>query len=185
MVLAAPRDGDELADLLKTALEHDQGPFAIRYPKDSSLAWSPAREPRALPIGSWTELARGEGVAVLAVGSMVGLAQRVLDRLAEGGLSLGLVNCRFVKPLDDDLLSSLARRYAALVTLEEGVLCGGFGSAVYEGLRQSGPRLPRLLHLGLPDRYIEHGTREQQLQQAGLGAAQIEDRLRELWRSLE
>jgi len=184
MTVAAPRHGDELADLLATGLAHEAGPFAIRYPKEASQIWNPARQPLPLRLGSWAELARGERLGVLAVGAPVAVLERVVERLGGEGMPIGLVNCRFVKPLDAELLTSLARRYAALVTVEEGVLSGGFGTAVYEALLESGVRMPRLVHLGLPDRFVEHASRDQQLAEVGLSAPRLEDRLRSVWREL-
>ncbi len=185
MVVAAPRDGDELADLLVTALKHDCGPFAIRYPKAACGRWDASRMPQPLKLGSWQELARGERLAVLATGAPVASLQGVVERLASEGLPVGLVNCRFVKPLDEELLASLARRYAVLVTVEENVLSGGFGSAVREALQENETGLPRLVTLGLPDQFIRHGSREQLLAEVGLAPAQIERCLRDLWREQE
>jgi 1-deoxy-D-xylulose-5-phosphate synthase len=180
MCVAAPRDGDELADLMATALTHEAGPFAIRYPKDSSGSFHPERLPQPLPLGSWVELARGEGVVALGVGAPVAALERAVGRLREEGTPVGLVNCRFVKPLDLELLASLARRYAALVTVEENTVCGGFGSAVHEGLLQLGVKPPRLVHAGVPDRFIAHAGREQQLAEAGLAPARLQEMLRAL-----
>jgi 1-deoxy-D-xylulose-5-phosphate synthase len=183
MCVAAPRDGDELADLMATALAHEAGPFAIRYPKDSSIAFDPGRAPQALRLGSWAELRRGEAVAALGTGAPVAALERAAQRLSEEGMRVGVINCRFVKPLDLELLASLARRYAVLVTVEENTLCGGFGSAVHEGLLQLGlSSPPRLVHLGVPDRFIAHAGREQQLAEAGLAPAQLQQTLRSLAR---
>jgi 1-deoxy-D-xylulose-5-phosphate synthase len=184
MCVAAPRDGDELADLIVTALAHESGPFAIRYPKDTSRVFHPDRVPQPLRPGSWVELERGEGVAVLGTGAPVAALERAAARLREEGLHVGLVNCRFVKPLDLELLASLARRHAVLVTVEENTLCGGFGSAVHEGLLQLGVKPPRLVQVGVPDRFIAHAGREQQLAEAGLAPAQLVERLRALAREV-
>ena len=182
MVVAAPRDGNELADLLATAFAHTEGPFAIRYPKASSVNWEQDRQPEPLALGSWSELRRGEQLAVLATGAPVAVLEAVADQLADEGMSLGVVNCRFIKPLDRDLLASLARRYRTLVTVEEGTIHGGLGNAVQETLRQLGERRPELLTLGLPDRFVTHGSREQLLSEVGLSPTQLEQRLRSLWR---
>jgi 1-deoxy-D-xylulose-5-phosphate synthase len=184
MCVAAPRDGDELADLMATALSHDAGPFAIRYPKDTSLAFHPERAPQPLRLGSWVEIRRGEGVAALGTGAPVAALERAAGRLSEEGTEVGVVNCRFVKPLDLELLASVARRYAVLVTVEENTLCGGFGSAVHEGLLRLGVGPPRLVHLGVPDRFIAHAGRDQQLAEAGLAPAQLQETLRALTREI-
>jgi 1-deoxy-D-xylulose-5-phosphate synthase len=185
MVVTAPRDGEELADLLATALSQAEGPFAIRYPKASCVRWDESQPPQPLPIGSWSELRRGERLGVLATGAPVAALETVADRLADEGVRIGVVNCRFVKPLDRELLASLARRYRLLVTVEEGVLHGGFGSAVQETLRQLGERRVELQAVGLPDRFVTHGSREQLFTEVGFSSAQLEQRLRALWRELE
>jgi 1-deoxy-D-xylulose-5-phosphate synthase len=178
MVVAAPRDGDDLRDLLETALEHREGPFAIRYPRGSSPT-VPGRQPRALPLGSWETLEEGEGrVALLAVGAMVTTALGAARLLRERGLAPTVVNARFVKPLDEGLLERLAEGHELLVTLEENVLAGGFGDAVSESLQRDGtaPRA-RLLGLGLPDRFVTHGSRAELLEEIGLSDGQVADRI--------
>ena len=174
MVVAAPRDADELADLLETAHGYADGPFAIRYPRDSSPG-PRTRAPRVLPVGSW-ELLRESGwdVALLAVGAMVGTAQKVADGLVAKGYGATVVNARFVKPLDLELLRTVAGKARLAVTLEEGTLRGGFGSAVHEASVEAGLGLSaRLAHFGLPDRFLTHGSRGRLLEDAGLAPAQV------------
>jgi 1-deoxy-D-xylulose-5-phosphate synthase len=174
MVVAAPRDADELNDLLETALEYRDGPFAFRYPRGSSPR--PAtRAPRVLPIGSWEQLREGDGsVALVAVGSMVPIAERAAVLLGERGVRPAVVNGRFVKPADGAMLDRLARDCRVLVTLEDNVLTGGFGSGVDEHFRRPGaPVPPRLIHLGLPDRFVSHGTQAELLEEVGLSPQRI------------
>jgi 1-deoxy-D-xylulose-5-phosphate synthase len=168
MVVSAARDADQLADLLETGLGHD-GPFAVRYPRDASP--TPAsRAPRALPIGSWEVLHEGSwDVALVGVGTMVGIAEDAAERLRAAGLDPAVVDARFVKPLDLDMLRTLDRRCGLVVTIEEGCLPGGFGSAVVEACLAEGLELPsRLMTLGLPDRFIAHGSRTRLLADVGL-----------------
>jgi 1-deoxy-D-xylulose-5-phosphate synthase len=169
MVVSAPRDGNELRDLLWTGLHHDAGPFALRYPRGNvPEGHDPAREPRRLPIGSWEVLAEGDDVALLAVGSMVGGALEAADLLGCEGLSSAVVSCRFVKPMDVELLRDLRNRCRVLVTLEESSLAGGFGDGVLEELEREGLRLDGVIRMGLPDRFVTHGSRERLLDEVGL-----------------
>jgi 1-deoxy-D-xylulose-5-phosphate synthase len=177
-VVAAPKDGVELRNLLYTAVKQTDFPFAIRYPKDACPADPSGIPMERIPIGSWEELEAGEEVAILAVGTMVASAREAAAILREQGIRVGVVNCRFVKPVDDALLADLGSRHRVLVTVEENVLRGGFGVGVYERLSEMGGVMPHLLHLGFPDRFVEHGSRQQLLRDLGLWPEQIADRVR-------
>jgi 1-deoxy-D-xylulose-5-phosphate synthase len=179
-VIAAPKDGDELCDLLQTAIDQEAYPFAIRYPKRSSRVLTPGRPHRTLPIGSWEVLEEGDEACLLAVGAMVETALGVRELLGGDGARIGVVNCRFVKPLDTVLLKALAARYPVLVTLEENTLRGGFGSGVHEFLAETGVAAGALHHLGIPDRFVTHGSPAQLLGEVGLSAESIADRMRAL-----
>jgi 1-deoxy-D-xylulose-5-phosphate synthase len=165
VVLAAPSGAQELADLLHTALAHD-GPFVIRYPR-SEAPGAAERDPEVLPLGAWEVVRTGEHATILAVGSEVGEALRASDILTEFHLSVGVVNCRFVKPLDTGLLHSLAASGRLLVTAEDNVLAGGFGAAVAEELADAGIAA-RLVRAGIGDRFVEHGSRVELLGEEGL-----------------
>ncbi len=162
MVVMAPSDGNELRDMLQTGLMHD-GPAAVRYPRCPIPAPLADRAPQAIPMGT-AELRRiGSGkVAILAFGTLLASA---LDVAAD--IDATVVNMRFVKPLDESILLEIARRHELIVTLEENSLAGGAGSAVQECLARRHVQVP-LLQLGLPDRFIEHGTRDEALRDAGL-----------------
>ncbi|MFQ5669943.1 MAG: 1-deoxy-D-xylulose-5-phosphate synthase [Acidobacteriota bacterium] len=175
MVVCAPKDANELRDLLETAIQYQDGPFAIRYPKAAPRRTPPERPARALRLGTWEELRRGGNIALLAVGSMVETAEDVADLLAGSGTQVGVVNCRFVKPLDGAMLADLGRRYRHLVTLEENVLQGGFGSHVAEWFAASGSPAPWIHHRGIPDRFVTHGPRGRLLEEVGLDAASTRD----------
>ncbi|NOZ07817.1 MAG: 1-deoxy-D-xylulose-5-phosphate synthase, partial [FCB group bacterium] len=132
MIVTAPRNGDELRDLVATALSLDKA-FSIRYPKATSEKFTPGQEPEILPIGSWEVLNKGEEIALLATGSMVGIGLNAMDDLTkELGFAPTLVNARFIKPMDEELLTDLSRDHRYLLTVEEGILAGGFGSGVLE-----------------------------------------------------
>ncbi|MEE8112299.1 MAG: 1-deoxy-D-xylulose-5-phosphate synthase, partial [Acidobacteriota bacterium] len=167
-VVSAPKDGDELRDLLATALTQNEHPFFIRYPKESCGTLTENRRPQPMPIGSWEVLADGESLALLAVGSMVRVCQGVIKDLRAQGIVAGLVNCRFVKPVDRECLRQLQGKYPLLVTVEENAISGGFGHGVYQALQAIGGSMPKLFHRGIPDRFICHGTRQEVLDLVGL-----------------
>ena len=155
MVLMAPKDEDELADMMKTALDVP-GPSAIRYPRGAVVGVQRKPEPVSLPIGKAEVLADGSDVAILGLGSMTAMAQQLAAKLERDGYSAAVINPRFVKPIDREMLESFARRVAAFVTFEDHVKMGGFGSAVLEALEEMGCDVP-VVRIGWPDQFIEHG----------------------------
>ncbi len=168
----APKDEAELVEMLWTALTIN-GPVAIRYPRGAGEGVSLPARPQALPVGQAEMLRAGVDLAILAVGSMVYPAIEAAKALSTQGVEAAVINARFVKPLDGDLLKSLALNFNRLVTVEEGVLAGGFGSAVLELLEARGLTYVTLKRLGLPDEFIEHGDRSLFLKQYNLDAAGI------------
>jgi 1-deoxy-D-xylulose-5-phosphate synthase len=157
IVLMAPRDEAMLTRMLRTALSYDGGPVALRYPRGEGVGVPMPRTVTPIEIGRGEILREGDRVAVVGYGSGVQKALEAADLLAEGGLDVTVADARFAKPLDEDLLGALAAEHELLVTVEEGVLAGGFGSAVWECLNDAGGHLPRILRVGLPDRYVAHG----------------------------
>jgi 1-deoxy-D-xylulose-5-phosphate synthase len=163
IVLMAPRDEAMLVHMLRTALVHD-GPIALRYPRGEGVGVELPHEPRPIAIGTGEILREGgasEGagrrVALIGYGSGVGKALAAAEELAGSAeLSVTVVDARFAKPIDAGLMAQLAAEHDLLVTVEEGVLAGGFGSAVWEALNEAGAT-PRILRVGLPDRYVTHG----------------------------
>ncbi|MFQ6615929.1 MAG: 1-deoxy-D-xylulose-5-phosphate synthase [Fidelibacterota bacterium] len=172
--IAAPKDGNELRNLLYTAVNHDGGPFAIRYPKASSMRFEENKKPDRLKIGSWEVVSEGEDLAILAVGSMVQQARESLEGLGEDIPSPQLVNARFVKPLDDAMLDDISNRFDTVLTLEEGALTGGFGSSVVSWLNEQGYG-GKVVRLGIPDSFVSHGSRSRLLDSLGLSARKIRD----------
>ncbi|MET0603210.1 MAG: 1-deoxy-D-xylulose-5-phosphate synthase [Baekduia sp.] len=158
ITLAAPRDEAQLKHLLRTALTQG-GPFGLRYPRGEGVgvALPDLRDVRAIPVGRGEVLREGTRVALVGYGSGVGKALEAADLLAEGGLEVTVADARFAKPLDLELMTTLAADHELLVTVEEGVLAGGFGSAVWEALNDAAVAMPRILRVGLPDRYVTHG----------------------------
>jgi 1-deoxy-D-xylulose-5-phosphate synthase len=175
LVIMTPADENECRQMLYTASTLD-GPSAVRYPRGTGPGALISTEMAPLPVGRGEVRREGRsGLAIVAFGTMVAAAQNVADRL-----DATLVNMRFVKPLDDDLVLSLVNRHRALVTVEENAVAGGAGSAVAELLASEGLQLP-LLQLGIPDRFIEHGSRESGLAAAGIDAAGLTSSIERWW----
>ncbi|MFN2109354.1 MAG: 1-deoxy-D-xylulose-5-phosphate synthase [Anaerolineae bacterium] len=168
----APKDEAELVEMLWTALSID-GPVAIRYPRGAGEGAALPAHPQTLTIGQAEMLRAGSDVAILALGATVYPAMDAARALASLGVEAAVVNARFVKPLDGNLLKNLALNFNRLVTVEEGVLAGGFGSAVLELLEARGLNYVTLKRLGLPDEFVEHGDRNLFLKRYNLDAAGI------------
>jgi 1-deoxy-D-xylulose-5-phosphate synthase len=153
IVLMAPRDEAVLRDMLRTALTYDDGPVALRYPRGEAVGVDVPPQPRTIEIGRGEVLREGTRVALIGYGSGVGKALEAADILGD----VTVVDARFAKPIDVELMAQLAAEHELLVTVEEGVLSGGFGSAVWEALNDAGHHVPPFLRVGLPDRYVTHG----------------------------
>ena len=176
MTLCAPRDGADLDRMLSYALKHD-GPVAMRFPRDSSPA-NPRIHPderRELQPGKAEVLCEGERLVIWAYGSLVETAMQVAEKLRARGLEIGVVDARFAKPLDEELLAQHAKRYKHILTLEDHQRMGGFGSAVLEAHARLPQSSSRVRVMGIPDRYVEHrSSREEQLAALGLDVAGVE-----------
>ena len=180
MTVAAPRDGDEMIGLLRTALAHADGPFSLRYPRDKvPVEPRPAAEIAAVPYGTWQLLREGKDVAILAVGTMVEPSLQAATQLAAEGIDAAVVNCRFLKPLDSGMLQVLAAQHRTFVTVEEGTIVNGFGAYLAETLQTTNPEV-RVVALGIPDKLVEQAPRTEQLEAFGLSAGGIARRLRAL-----
>ncbi|MCK5571921.1 MAG: 1-deoxy-D-xylulose-5-phosphate synthase, partial [Bacteroidetes bacterium] len=173
MVIMSPKDESELRDMLFTAVEYKDGPIALRYPRGNGIGVPLKEGFDLLPIGKGETLRRGEDVALLAIGDMVYTALKAAEQLAEQGTSCEVVNMRFVKPLDGELLDSIALRFTKVVTLENNAKVGGFGSAVGEYFTSRRlPNIDLLIH-GLPDRFIDHGSPDELMEEVQLDPAGI------------
>jgi len=181
LVIAAPRNGRELRDLLVTAHLYSGGPIAIRYPRGSVPdADALINDPLPLPIGRWERLVDGADGVILAVGTMVETALEASELLAARGICLSVINARFIKPIDTEMLSQLALERKYLITLEENSKHNGFGALVAAFLAEGGYAVNngcQLLQLGLPDCFIGHGSRSQLLGSLGLLPAQVGERV--------
>jgi 1-deoxy-D-xylulose-5-phosphate synthase len=175
LIVMAPADEDELADMLATALNLGV-PCAIRYPRAHGLGVALKKEPATLPVGRARMAAEGEDVLIIAVGSMVAPAVGASRILKEQGISAGVLNPRFLKPLDVDMICARAESAEKVLVVEEGVLPGGFGSAVLELFSDQGLQVSRTARLGIPDTFVEHGTRSELLADFGLTAEGIAKR---------
>ena len=172
MVLMAPKDEDELADMMATALQL-AGPSALRYPRGVVPGVARKAGPVVLTVGKAEILKEGSDVAILGLGSMVSMAIELAARLERDGYSAAVINPRFVKPLDKQMLEDYASRVAAFVTFEDHVKMGGFGSAVVEALQEIGSLVP-VVRIGWPDRFIEHGKVEDLRARYGLTVDEAE-----------
>jgi 1-deoxy-D-xylulose-5-phosphate synthase len=181
IVLMAPRDEAMLVHMLHTALLYDDGPVALRYPRGAGVGVELPAAPHEIGIGTGEILREGSGpVALLGYGSGVGKALAAADLLAERGLLATVADARFCKPIDAGLVAQLAAEHELLVTVEEGVLAGGFGSAVWETLSDagvSGAGTARILRVGLPDRYVTHGSPALLHEEVGFTGERIAERV--------
>ena len=177
MTIMAPKDENELRQMLNTALQFN-GPIAIRYPRGSGIGVDCEDELKELPIGKGELLREGTDVCLLAIGSMVQTALRTADALAANGIQAGVINLRFAKPLDEELIVQAAEKYGKLVTLEEGALAGGVGSAVLELLNKAGlMQKVQVLNLGLPDEFVPHGDKKYLFRDLGLDTESIKEKI--------
>ncbi|MFL5830014.1 MAG: 1-deoxy-D-xylulose-5-phosphate synthase [Solirubrobacteraceae bacterium] len=176
IVLMAPRDEAMLVHMLHTALTYDDGPIALRYPRGEGVGVPLPRRALPLQIGTGEILREGERVALLGYGTGVAKALEAADILAERGMAVTVADARFAKPVDAGLAAQLAAEHDLLVTIEEGVLAGGFGSAVWETLSDAG-LAPRILRVGLPDRYVTHGAPKLLHREVGFTGQRIAERI--------
>ena len=179
MIVTAPKNGNEFRHLLYTALNITGKPFSIRYPKANSIEFDETGQMELLPIGSWETCQQGSDVAVLAVGPMAYTAMDAAKNLASIGITCEVVNCRFIKPMDTAYLDSIKSKFSKVITLEEGTATGGFGDGVASWLLENGFS-GMLKRLGLPDTFVEHGSRDQILTMLGLDANGIAKTIQEM-----
>ena len=167
MVVMAPKDENELQHMLYTAVQHN-GPAAVRYPRGNGVGVSLDWQLKELELGKAEVLKDGDDLAIWAIGHHVHTALLAQEELERQGINAAVVNARFVKPLDKELLETHAKKCGRIVTIEENVLMGGFGSAVLEALADMGINDVPVKRLGLPDRFIEHGSQEILRKEVGL-----------------
>ena len=190
-VVMAPKDENELRDMLHTAIEHD-GPIALRYPRGRGEGVEIAKGFRKIPIGKAELLREGNDITLIGIGNMVRTCLEAAERLSESGIEAAIINARFVKPLDRELICEWATKTRRVVTVEENALMGGFGSAVLELLDEMGllegsteemegaQRPVEVVRIGLPDRFIEHGSQEELREHYGLTAKDVYEAARSM-----
>ena len=179
VVVMAPRDEAMLVHMLRTAIDYE-GPAALRYQRGAAAGVELPESAGLITIGTGETLRNGERVALLGYGTGVGIAEEAADLLAESGIKVTVADARFVKPLDTELVERLALGHDLVVTIEEGVLQGGFGSAVLEHLEDSFPNpgeRARVLRVGLPDRYVTHGKPNLLHEEVGFTGAHVAEKV--------
>jgi 1-deoxy-D-xylulose-5-phosphate synthase len=173
-----PKDEDELADMLYSAMQYD-GPIAVRYPRGVGPGTAVKDVPRAIPIGKAELLQHGENdrVAILALGTTVPVAMEIASKLEGEGVSAAVINARFAKPIDREMVEFYAQHVDVILTVEDHVLAGGFGSAVLEAVSSSGNQTP-VVRVGWPDQFIEHGKPDDLRAKYGISVQAALDKLR-------
>ena len=167
MIVTAPKNGNEFRNLLYTALNINDMPFSIRYPKASSVEFDVSGQMELLPIGSWEICKKGSDVALLSVGNMTYTALDAAKKLEKISINAEVINCRFIKPMDISCLLKVKEKFTNVITIEEGVINGGFGDGVSSWLLENGYK-GRMKRLGLPDNFIQHGSRDEILKTINL-----------------
>ena len=175
MTVTAPKDGAEMMALVRLGIQHEDGPFSVRWPRDAVPEAVPhVSEIPEVEYGTWEILRRGSDIVFLATGTMVSAASEAAEALASRGIQAEVVNCRFLKPYDRDVLKDVAERHRRVITIEEGAVVNGFGAHMAKELSAlASERTIEVRCLGLPDRFIEHGAREVLLRDLGLDAEGI------------
>jgi 1-deoxy-D-xylulose-5-phosphate synthase len=175
LTITSPKDGNELRKLMVLAAKHEDGPFSIRYPRADIPENDLEHELSDLPFGTWEKLRDGDDAAILAVGSMVYPAWKAADILDKDGIHATLINCRFLKPFDEAMLDEILAKHKNIITIEEGAVCGGFGYYISAYAQEKNYSDIRFKHLGLPDQFLTHDTREHLLVEFGLSVEGIAD----------
>jgi 1-deoxy-D-xylulose-5-phosphate synthase len=175
LVIMMPKDENEGQHMVKTAIEYNGGPIAMRYPRGNGLGVPMDEMLRPIPIGSWEVLREGADAAILTFGTTIPMALQAAETLATQGVQVKVVNARFIKPLDTDLLDELFATGMPIMTVEESVLAGGFGSAVIEYAHDTCKTAVPIRRMGIPDRFIEHGNVDELLAEIGMTTGHLVD----------
>ncbi|MDD9149307.1 MULTISPECIES: 1-deoxy-D-xylulose-5-phosphate synthase [unclassified Sporolactobacillus] len=168
IVIMMGKDENELRNMVYTAIKYDKGPVAVRYPRGNGLGVLIDEKPSQIPIGKWELLREGADACILSFGPMLQVALESAKHLQSEGIQVAVVNARFLKPLDGDMLNRLMERGLPILTLEESTLAGGFGSSIMEFYHDHGCHDVAIKRMGIPDRFIEHGSVRELLEELGL-----------------
>lgn len=179
MIVAAPMNEHELRNMMFTAQEKNHGPFSIRYPRGNGVLLDWKNKMKSIPVGQGRKLTNGNDIAILTIGHVGNFAQEAIEKLKETSASVAHYDMRFVKPLDETMLHEIASKFTQVITIEDGCIQGGFGSAVLEFFSDNNYHL-KVVRLGIPDKYIHHGTVEQLHKECGFDADSIAAKVAEL-----
>ncbi|MGG3623929.1 1-deoxy-D-xylulose-5-phosphate synthase [Bacillus gobiensis] len=180
MVLMMPKDENEGQHMVNTAIQYNDGPIAMRYPRGNGIGVKLDSELKTIPIGTWEVLRPGTDAVILTFGTTIQMALKAAEELQKEGRSVRVVNSRFIKPLDEKMLKKILSDGLPILTIEEAVLQGGFGSAVLEFAYDESSHHTLIDRMGIPDRFIEHGSVPKLLEEVGLTVDQIVHRIRRL-----
>ncbi|CAM4523070.1 1-deoxy-D-xylulose-5-phosphate synthase [Paenibacillus endophyticus] len=180
LVIMMPKDENELRQMLKTAVDYDDGPIAVRYPRIAGLGVEMDPNPQALPIGKWETVREGDSSVIMAIGPMLQVAEEAAELLKRDGINVQIVNARFIKPLDEQMLLQFAAEGKQMIVLEENAELGGFGSSVLEFYSLRGIYGLAIRIIGVPDLFVEHGTIKEQRVEIGLTAERVASDLKNM-----
>jgi 1-deoxy-D-xylulose-5-phosphate synthase len=180
MVLMMPKDENEGQHMVNTAIQYDKGPIAMRFPRGNGIGVPMDGNFKNIPIGTWEVLKNGEDVAILTFGTTIPMAFEAATILEKEGIHVKIVNARFIKPLDEKILSELLDEDMPILTIEEAILQGGFGSAVLEYANDHGYLSANIDRMGIPDQFIEHGNVDKLLEEIGLTTDSAVERIKKL-----
>ena len=178
IIVTAPKNGNEFRHLIYTALNINDKPFTIRYPKANSIEFDESGQMELLPIGSWEICKNGTDLVILAIGPMVYTALNVASELASLDINIEVVNCRFIKPMDESYLNNALSKFPLFITIEEGNIAGGFGDGVSSWLLEEGYK-GEIKRIGLPDSFVQRGSRDELLKNLGLDSESIIELIKE------
>ncbi|MBR7554169.1 1-deoxy-D-xylulose-5-phosphate synthase [Allobacillus sp. GCM10007491] len=180
MRIMMPKDATEAQNMVYTALSQKDGPMAIRYPRGNAKEAPKDVAFELVPIGSWEVLRKGQDSVILTFGTMLDLAMEAAEQLREDGLSVRVVNARFIKPLDEKMIHHIVKENIPILTIEEHALQGGFGSAVLEFIEQQDYLYPYVYRMGLPDYFVEHGSVGELLEETGLTVENVKKKIKQI-----
>lgn len=180
IVLMMPKDENEGQHMVKTAIDYNDGPIALRYPRGNGLGVEMDAEMKALPIGSWEVLREGTDAVILTFGTTIPMAMKAAEQLAYQGIDVRVVNARFIKPMDEAMLHEIMQENLPILTIEESLLQGGFGSAVLEFAFDKKYRNVQIERIGIPDEFIEHGEVDLLLEEINVTAEEAVKRITQL-----
>ncbi|MFD1138589.1 1-deoxy-D-xylulose-5-phosphate synthase [Paenibacillus urinalis] len=180
IVVMMPKDENELRHMMKTALDYNEGPIAYRYPRLNGLGVPLDQELKAIPIGSWETLRQGDNYAIIAAGPMIPIAEEAAELLKREGMQVSVINARFFKPLDQEMLISLHANDTKMIVLEEASAAGSLGSSILEFYSEAGLYDTKIHIMGIPDEFIEHGSVKEQREEVGLTVQAVSEEMRKL-----